>query len=230
MKHTPLVSDTWERGHPYEQYAGRWSRKVAPVFLDWMAVPMGQRWLDLGCGTGALSAAILDHAAPSAVTGIDPSPGFLDTARVHLGHRVLLHQGSATVLPLDDAAVDVVVSALVLNFIADPLAALAEMARVVGRGGTIGAYVWDYREGMQMTRFFWDAAIMCDPAAASLDEAVRFPTCHANALDDLFERAGLTGIDVTALDIATPFRDFDDYWQPFLGGQGPGRTAARAST
>lgn len=228
MHDRPLISDTWERGDPYERYVGRWSRRIAPVFLDWMAVPHGQRWLDLGCGTGALTAAVLDHAAPASVTGVDPSPGFLDTARTNLGGRVTLLQGSATAIPLAAGAVDVLVSALMLNFVADPLPALAEMARVVGPGGTIGAYVWDYQEGMVPIRAFWDAAVACDPAAASLDEGLRFPICRANALDDLFEQAGMTGIDVTAIDIATPFRSFDDYWQPFLGGQGPAPAYAMA--
>jgi SAM-dependent methyltransferase len=215
------VSDTWERGDPYERYVGRWSRQVAPRFLAWLGVPPGRRWLDVGCGTGALSAAILDQAAPAALTAVEPSGGFLETARRHLGPRAVLHQGSATALPLPDASVDVVVSGLVLNFVPEPPAALAEMRRVTARGGTVAAYVWDYAEGMQLMRAFWDAAVAEDPAAAALDEGTRFPLCRPAALTTAFEGAGLTGVEAIAIEVPTPFTSFADYWEPFLGGQGP---------
>ena len=222
------VSDTWERGNPYEWYVGRWSRQVAPLFLSWLRVPAGRRWVDLGCGTGALCAAILDHCSPSSVAGVEPSEGFLKTATENLAGRAVLHQGSATAIPLDDSSVDVVVSGLVLNFVPDQRAALAEMARVTGSGGTIGAYVWDYAGKMDLMRFFWDAAIDLNPDAAEMDEGVRFPVCHPEALADLFASAGLRGVEVTAIDILTPFADFEDYWRPFLGGQGPAPAYAMA--
>jgi hypothetical protein len=114
-----------------------------------------------------------------------------------------------------------VVSGLVLNFVSDPHAALAEMARATGKGGTIAAYVWDYAGKMELMRFFWDAAAALDPNAASLDEGVRFPLCRPEALTKLFVESGLKDVDVEPLDTTTPFRNFDDYWQPFLGGQGP---------
>lgn len=215
------VSDTWERGSPYERYVGRWSRLVVPPFLEWLDVPAGKRWLDVGCGTGALSAAILDQCFPSSVEGVEPSEGFLKTAKENLGDRAALHQGSATAIPLGDSSVDVVVSGLVLNFIPDPHAAIAEMARVTGDGGTIAAYVWDYAGRMELMRHFWDAAADLDPDAAKLDEGVRFPLCTPMALADLFAGAGLEAVDVEPIDIETPFENFDDYWQPFLGGQGP---------
>src|SRR5512134_1258302 len=113
------VSDTWERGDPYEQYVGRWSRRVAPLFLSWLGIPGGKRWLDVGCGTGALCAAIVDHCSPLSVAGIEPSEGFLRTAKENLAGRAVLYRGSATAIPLTDAAVDVVVSALVWNFLPD---------------------------------------------------------------------------------------------------------------
>ena len=215
------VSDTWERGNPYEQYVGRWSRRVAPAFLSWLRVPVGRRWLDVGCGTGALCAAILDHCSPSSVAGVEPSEGFLEAAKVNLAGRAAFHPGSATAIPLHDAAVDVVVSGLVLNFIPDQHAALTEMARATGGGGTIGAYVWDYAGKMELMRYFWDAAVELDPGAASMDEGVRFPLCRPEALAAQFASAGLHEPEVIAIDIPTPFTSFDDYWQPFLGGQGP---------
>lgn len=215
------VSDTWERGSPYEQYVGRWSRRVAPLFLSWLSVPAGRRWLDVGCGTGALCAAIADHCLPSSVIGVEPSPGFLETAAKNLAGRAAVHQGSASAIALDDSAVDVVVSGLVLNFVADQQAALAEMARVCASGGTVAAYVWDYAEKMQLMRCFWDAAGALDPDAARLDEGARFPSCRPEALVALFASAALQQPQVTAIDIPTLFASFDDYWQPFLGGQGP---------
>jgi len=215
------VSDTWERGSPYEQYVGRWSRRVAPLFLSWLNIPAGRRWLDVGCGTGALCASILDCCSPSSLAGVEPSEGFLKTATENLAGRAALHQGSATAIPLHDASVDVVVSGLVLNFVQDQRAGLLEMARVTGTGGTIAAYVWDYAGKMQFMRFFWDAAVELDPDAAKLDEGVRFPLCRPEALEKLFVGAGLEEVEVTPIDIPTPFANFDDYWRPFLGGQGP---------
>jgi len=215
------VSDTWERGSPYERYVGRWSRQVAPQFLSWLRISAGRRWLDVGCGTGALCAAILDRCEPSSVDGVEPSEGFLKTAKENLADRATLHQGTATAIPLDDSSVDVVVSGLVLNFIPDQRAALAEMRRVAGGAGTIAAYVWDYAGKMELMRHFWDAAVELDPGAANLDEGVRFPMCRTEALTRLFSDAGLGGVEVTAIDVATPFASFEDYWQPFLGGQGP---------
>jgi len=215
------LSDTWERGDPYERYVGRWSRRVAPPFLSWLNVPASRRWLDVGCGTGALCAAILDRCSPAAVAGVEPSDGFLKTARGNLADRVALHQGSATAIPLGDASVDVVVSGLVLNFIPDQRAALAEMARVTGKGGTIAAYVWDYAGKMELMRYFWDAAVALDPSAANTDEGLRFPLCRPEALEKLFAGAGLKGVEVRPIDVPTHFASFDDYWQPFLGGQGP---------
>jgi SAM-dependent methyltransferase len=220
------VSDTWERGSAYEQYVGRWSRQVAPPFLSWLNIPAGRRWLDVGCGTGALCAAIIDRCFPSSVAGVEPSERFLEAATENLADRAALHQGSATAIPLGEASVDVVVSGLVLNFVPDPRAAVLEMARVTGKGGTIAAYVWDYAGQMELMRFFWDAAVELDSDAAKLDEGVRFPLCRPGALETLFASAGLEGVEGKAIDIPTPFANFDDYWRPFLGGQGPAPTYA----
>jgi SAM-dependent methyltransferase len=213
--------DRWERGDPYERYIGRWSRRIAPRFLAWLDAPRGQRWLDVGCGTGALTAAILDHTGAASVAGVEPSEGFLASATQRLGALAHLQRGTAAQMPLADACVDVTVAGLVLNFTPDPAAALAEMARITAPGGTIAAYVWDYAEGMQLIRRFWDAARALDDKAAALDEAQRFPLCRAAALAALFEGAGLQRVQTGALEIETRFVDFDDCWLPFLGGQGP---------
>jgi SAM-dependent methyltransferase len=186
-----------------------------------LKIPAQRRWLDVGCGTGALSAAILDNCLPVSVVGVEPSEGFIAKAKDQLGARVLLRRGSAGEIPLEDRSVDVTVSGFVLNFVPDALAAVREMARVTTAGGMIAAYVWDYAGRMEIMRYFWDAAVELDPDAAKLDEGARFPLCRPEPLTELFASAGLDGTEVTAIDIATSFATFDDYWQPFLGGQGP---------
>jgi SAM-dependent methyltransferase len=194
---------------------------VAPRFLAWLALPVGRRWLDVGCGTGALCATIADHCSPASLAGIEPSEGFLKSAQQHLAGRATLRGGNAAAIPFADAAFDAVVSGLVLNFVPETRSAVAEMARVTCKGGTIAAYAWDYAGGMQLIREFWDAAAALDPRAAGLHEGVRFPLCHPAALTRLFSDAGLAHVATAALDVPTPFQGFDDYWQPFLGGQGP---------
>jgi SAM-dependent methyltransferase len=218
----PGPRDVWASGAAYEPYVGRWSRLVARDFLAWLALPPGARWLDLGCGTGALSAAILAHAAPREVVGIDPSAGYVAYAREQVRDpRARFVVGDARALPGAAGACDAVVSGLVLNFVPEPGRALAEMARVARAGGTVAAYVWDYAGRMELMRHFWDAAEALDPAAHELDEGRRFPLCQPGPLADLFREAGLGEVAVRAIDVPTVFRDFDDYWSPFLGGQGP---------
>lgn len=215
------VSDTWERGSPYEQYIGRWSRQVAPLFLSWLDQPAGLRWLDVGCGTGALSAAILDRCAPRGVAGVEPSDGFRQLAEQHLGGKARVLAGNTAAIPLAAGTCDVVASGLVLNFVPDVSGALAEMRRVTAPGGTIAAYVWDYAGGMEIIKSFWDAAVALDPAAAALHEGQRFPLCQPAALQAAFAAAGLDEVKTAPLDVSAKFAGFDDYWQPFLGGQGP---------
>lgn len=215
-------SDTWANAEAYEPYVGRWSRLVAREFLDWLSVPPGSHWLDIGCGTGALTETILQQAQPAAVTGVDPSEGFLAYAREHMkDSRALFRVGDAMALPFGDAMFSAVVSGLALNFIPRQDVALAEMVRVTRRGGIVAAYVWDYADQMQMTRVFWDSAVELDHSAAEKDQGRRFPICKPEPLTKLFKSAGLTCVEVRAIDATTHFRDFDDYWLPFLGGQGP---------
>jgi SAM-dependent methyltransferase len=213
---------SWAGGDRYEVYVGRWSRPVAGRFVEALGQPPGARWLDVGCGTGALTATILRTAAPSAVLGVDPSPDFVAHAAAHLADpRAAFREGSAQDLPADDGTFDAVVSGLVLNFVPDPVAALAEMRRVTRPDGVVAAYVWDYAGGMQLMRRFWDAAADLDPAARELDEGRRFPLCRPEPLRELFTGAGLADVAVEEIVVPTVFADFDDYWTPFLGGTGP---------
>ena len=212
----------WASGSPYEAYVGRWSRLVAPDLLRWIAVPSGSRWLDVGCGTGALSATVLRAAEPAEVVGVDASEGFIAYAREHVDDaRMTFQVADAEALPFEDDRFDAVVSGLMLNFVPSPERALAEMVRVARPGGTVAVYVWDYVGEMQLMRHFWDAAAALDPAARDLDEGRRFPICQPEPLRDLFHGAGLADVMVRPIDVPTVFRDFDDYWSPFLGAQGP---------
>jgi SAM-dependent methyltransferase len=214
--------EVWNVGEAYEHYVGRWSGHVAEVFVQRLGVPAGRRWLDVGCGTGALTATILRAGDPAEVHGVDPSDGFLAHARRRIDDpRARFSVGDARALPSPDGRYDAVVSGLVLNFVPEPAVAAAELARVVTSGGVVAAYLWDYAEGMQMIRRFWDAAIALDPAAAELDEGRRFPLCRPEPLHSLWTGAGLTGVEVEPIEVPTRFRDIDDYWAPFLGGQGP---------
>jgi SAM-dependent methyltransferase len=216
------TTDVWAAGDAYEPYVGRWSRLVARQFVAWLGVPPGLRWLDVGCGTGALSQVVLEQCAPAKLVGIDASDGFVAHARRHTADaRAEFRTGDARALPVEDADFDVAVSGLVLNFVPDHGQAVAEMARAVRPPGVVAAYVWDYAGEMQMMRRFWDAAAALDPAARDKDEGIRFPLCRPEPLRGLFVGAGLADVQVRPIDIPTVFRDFDDYWVPFLGGQAP---------
>jgi SAM-dependent methyltransferase len=214
--------DRWAGGNDYESYVGRWSRRVAQEFLDWLVVPEGASWLDVGCGTGALASTISTGAAPASVVAIDQSAEFVAHASRQLDDpRVVFLVGDAAALPLTGARADAVVSGLLLNFLPDQRGAVAEWRRVARPGGTVGAYVWDYADGMQPIRAFWDAAIALDPSAGKADEAVRFPDCDPDRLGTLFSDAGLRDVSTRTIDAEAAFRDFDDYWTPFLSGVGP---------
>lgn len=218
----PRPPDVWADGAAYEAYVGRWSRLVAREFLSWLAIAPRGRWLEVGCGTGVLTQTILQNALPASLTAIDRSPDYVTFARQQVADaRARFDVGDVHALPADTATCDAVVSGLVLNFLARPDLALREMTRVARDGATVAAYVWDYAGRMQLMRHFWNAAAALNPPAADLDEGRRFPLCQPQALADLFSAAGLSGVELRAIDIATDFHDFEDYWSPFLGGQGP---------
>ncbi len=179
---------------------------MAPAFVSWLDVPAGKRWLDVGCGTGALCAAILERGAPVSLTGVEPSEGFLEVARESLPAQVTLCPGSVARIPLEDDAVDAVVSGLVLNFVPDLAAALGEITGVAARGAAFGAYVWDYAGRMELIRCFWDAAVALDPDARKLDEGLRFPLCRADELLAQVGSAGFRDAEVTAIDVPTHLR------------------------
>jgi SAM-dependent methyltransferase len=199
---------------------GRWSRRLAPLFVTFAGVTEGDRVLDVGSGTGALAAAATAIESVR-VTGIEPSPAYTRYAREHAsGDRVRFEVGDALALPFPDDAFDRTLSMLVLNFVPDRAAALQQMIRVTRPGGVVAAAVWDYGGEMQMLRTFWDAAVAVDPDAAPHDER-HMPLSTRGALAELWRTHGLHDIDEEPLTIEMAFGSFDDYWQPFLGGQGP---------
>ena len=213
--------DAWSNGDAYEADVGRWSRRVAHDFLAWLAPTGRLRWLDVGAGTGALSAVIVDAVDPHEVVGVDASGDYVDDARRRVDDpRARFDQGDACALPYD-ARFDAVVSGLVLNFVRDAAAALGGMTRAAAPGGLVAAYVWDYAGRMDLMRHFWEAAATVDAPARELDEGIRFPLCDPDRLAALWRAAGLHAVETTALEVVTAFRDFDAYWSPFLGGQGP---------
>ena len=214
--------EVWASGDSYEPYVGRWSRLVAKEFIPSLAVAENSLWLDVGCGTGALSQTILEMASPKTVNGIDRSEAYVEAARSIVNDpRAEFEVGNAQTLSFESETFDAAISGLVLNFVPRPDQMVAEMARVVGKRGMIALYVWDYAGKMQMMRHFWNAVAALDPAARDLDEGRRFPICHPDSLKKLFQNAGLFQVEVDSIDISTHFKDFNDYWAPFLGGQGP---------
>jgi SAM-dependent methyltransferase len=217
-----VTPDVWNDAERLERYVGRWSRLVAREFVDWLEVPPDGRWLDVGCGSGALTETVLTQAAPASVVGVDTSEAFVAYAAGRVTDpRAAFAVGDAQALDRPDASFDAVASSLVLNFLPDPGRGVAEMARVVRPGGLVAGYVWDYAGEMQLMRRFWDAAVELDPAVADLDEGRRMAVCNPPALEALFSGSGLAGVETRGIDAPTVFADFDDYWTPFEGGQGP---------
>lgn len=222
---TEPAKEAWNSGEAYELWVGRWSRPVAAEFLDWLAIAPECRWADVGCGTGALAELIFQRCRPRAVAGIDRSAGFISAAQLKVRDpRASFEVGDATALPWANASFDASVSGLVLNFVPDAAAMVREMRRVTRAQGRVAAYVWDYAGGMQMMRYFWDVAIALSPHDARLDQAERFPICQPGPLQDLFNNVGLASVSARPIDITMVFRDFDDYWRPFLGKQGSAPT------
>jgi SAM-dependent methyltransferase len=216
--------DAWQAGDSYDAYMGRWSRRIAPLFLNLLSVPRAADWLELGCGTGVLTKAITGLCDPGSLLALDPSEGFIATARQKLpGDHVTFRAANAESLAgMASASFDAAVSGLVLNFVPDRIGALREMKRLTRPGGTVAFYVWDYPGGgVEFMRAFWTAAVALDPNAGDLTEDKRFPFCTAEGLRDLARAAGLDAPTVTRLEAASIFSDFEDYWHPFTLGAGP---------
>jgi SAM-dependent methyltransferase len=202
----------------YERFMGRWSRRLAPLLVKFAQVTEGDVVLDVGCGTGALAFTVA--GVPSTrVTGVDRSHAYIGFAEDHTeDDRVRFEVGDAQALPFPDGTFDRTLSLLVLNFVPDRVAALREMIRVTRPKGVVAAAVWDYGDGMEMLRGFWDEAVALDPGAP--DER-HMPLSRRGELAAFWRAQPLENVEETTLTIEMPFASFDDYWRPFLGGQGP---------
>jgi SAM-dependent methyltransferase len=222
-----MLAESTDPGRPsefalqYDALMGRWSSAMAARFMNWLAPLPNQRWLDVGCGTGALTHAILEHAAPRVVWAVDAEPQYIQQARYAIrDRRCRFLMADALHLPAEIAETDLTVSGLFLNLIPNAAAGLAEMLRVTRAGGRVATYLWDFARGMRFVRHFWDGAIELDRAAESLDQGRRYPLCHPDRLRELFVAGGLRFVDLQALEIPTVFRSFDDYWMPIELGHG----------
>ena len=212
----------------YERFMGRWSRQLAPLLVRFADVGERHTVLDIGSGTGALAIAVAEAVPSAQTTGVDPSPEYVKYAQAHTTNgRARFIVGDAQDLHLPDAAFDRTLSLLVMNFIPDPAKALREMTRVTRPGGIVAAAVWDYSAGMEMLRAFWDEAVALDPRVAGRDER-NMPLCKEGELAALWRAQGLGDVTGTPLTARLSFVSFDDYWSPFLGGQGPAGAYTRS--
>jgi ubiquinone/menaquinone biosynthesis C-methylase UbiE len=215
-------NDSWSGGYKYENFMGRWSNLIARKFLDWLAISPKKVWVDLGCGTGSLTKLILEKNQPKKIISIDSSSEFISHAQQTITNlNAQFKVGLAQALELESKSIDVVVSGIMLNFVPQPEAAISEMIRVTKSGGTIGIFLWDYAEGMEMLRYFWNAAVELNKDAKEYDEGIRFPLCQEGQLESLFRKTDLNRIEAVSIGVSTIFRNFDDYWVPFLGNVGP---------
>ena len=215
---------SFDDGAAYERYMGEWSRLAGETFLDWLAPKPGLRWLDVGCGNGAFTEMLVERCAPASADGVDPAEGQLAYARTRPAARVAqFRQGDAMRLPFPDDTFDAAVMPLVIFFVPDPAAGVAEMARVVSPGGTVAAYAWDMEGGGFPYQALHDEM-------RGLGVAVPTPpnpdASRLDAMRDLWAGAGLADVETREITVERTFGDFDDYWATVLGGPSVGPALA----
>lgn len=206
----------------YELLMGRWSRRLAPRFIEFAAVDDATTVLDLGCGTGSLSLALADALPRAGITGIDISQAYIDFARSKVADpRLSFERGDAMALPYADRTFDAALSLLALNFIPDAEKAVREMARVTNPGGVVAGSVWDFRGGLLYLRLFADTAAVLDPEADRLrSKLVSTPLTGGGELAAMWKKVGLSVVKETSLMIRMEYKSFADYWSSFMSGQG----------
>lgn len=204
--------------HAYDSFMGRYSAELAPAFADYCLPAPGGRFLDVGCGPGALTGVACARLGSSSVAAVDPAPGFVQACRER-NPGADVRCASAEQLPFAADEFDSAAAQLVFHFVSDPDRATAQMARVVRPGGTVAGAVWDFAQGMEMLRAFWDAALSIDPAAPDEARTRRFG--KTGELAALFTVAGLRDVQETTLTVTSRYRDFDELWTSLLAGIGP---------
>ena len=209
------------RPDAYERYMGLWSRPLARAFVDAVGIAPGQRVLDVGCGTGALTTELAQKVGAEHVAAVDPSEPFA-TACAAAAPGADVRVGGAETLPFADGSFDAALCQLVVNFMTDAPSGVAEMSRAVRQGGTVAACTWDLRDGMTMLRVFWDAAVAVDPSAPH--EGRTMPFCSRDELEQLWREVGLGDVESGELVVARSYASFDDFWEPFTFGVGPAGT------
>lgn len=220
---TPSSTFIAADGDGYELAMGRWSRRLAELFIDFAGVADGEAVLDVGCGTGSLTYALAARARFKSITGIDFSPAYVaHAARRNSDSRIAFETGDACALPYADRSFDRVLSLLMLHFVREPNKAVAEMRRVARPGATVAATVWDVRGGYVANRIFYDTAAALDPAAGKR-RAGNFtrPMTRPGDLVTAWRAAGFTDIRDGLLTIRMEFKNFADYWAPYTGKDGP---------
>ncbi|MGH7322223.1 MAG: class I SAM-dependent methyltransferase [Candidatus Rokuibacteriota bacterium] len=216
-----MADRMFSNAEAYERLMGRWSQRLAVQLLEFAGVRDGDRVLDVGSGTGSLALATAAATRRSEVVGIEPTVAFVEYARARTTDaRLRFEVGDAQDLPYSEAAFDRTLACLVLMFVPDAPRAVAEMRRVTRPAGTVVACVWDVTGGMELTRVFWDGAVALDPSAEPRRET-HMPYSRPGELADLWRGAGLADVEETGLIIPLEFASYDDFWEPFLLGQGP---------
>ena len=205
-------------GAAYDAFMGRYSTALAPAFATHLGARPGQDALDVGCGPGALTRELSRRLGPRAVSACDPSPGFVDECAAR-NPGVDVREGRAEAIPFPDAHFDLAAAQLVLHFVTDPDAFAGELRRVTRPGGTIGACVWDFENGMEMLRSFWDAALELDPDAPDEARTLRFG--RPGEITQLFADAGLSNTSEATIEVHSTYAGFDELWNGFCAGVGP---------
>lgn len=204
----------------YEEMMGRWSKRLAALFLDFARIGDAHKVLDVGCGTGSLVQSILDRTPRAQIVGIDPAQAFIDYSRTQFSDaRVIFDCGSASKLPYPDASFDHALSLLVFQFLQQPGTAACEMRRVTRTGGTVAACTWD-KAGQEFSDLFWEECVRLDPGAEK--KAQRPKVCNqVGQLSELWCATGFQGVEEITLEMRADFTCFDDFWLPYTKGVGP---------
>ena len=206
-------------GRAYEQLMGRWSRAAGEAFLDWLSLPKGLNWLDVGCGTGAFTELVIDRCAPSNICAIDPAQDQIDYARKGpAASRATFRTGDAQSLPFANREFDVAAMALVISFVPDASKAVAEMKRVVKQQGTVAAYMWDSLGGGYVQ---WPLVAALGAMGVDVPPAAGAKNSRIEEMRGLLERAGLDQVATRTIEIEVSYPNFEEYWSAQTGFANP---------